>query len=251
MKYNDLFDTKSKFYSKYRPKYSNEFIRYIDLKYFKDKSKAIADIGCGTGILTKQILDCGLKVFGVEPNEEMLNEARGYLKEYESFTPINATAENTTLEDNSIDIIVVGQAFHWFNLELFKKECQRILKDDGVVILVWNRKCKGDMELDRKKIVEKYRSISDSFNCSWDEREEGIAKFFDNNFIKLEFDNPLIETLEEFLGRTLSASHAITTADPRIEEYIDEWKKFFNKYQKQKEIKTENTTIAFIGKMKK
>ena len=35
----------------------------------------------------------------------------------------------------------------------------RILKKDGLVVLVWNRKCKGDMEKDRKVIVEKYRSI--------------------------------------------------------------------------------------------
>ncbi len=250
MKFNDLFDTKSKFYSKYRPQYANEFIAYLNNNYFNDKNKIVADIGCGTGLLSKQILDCNMKVIGIEPNKEMLNKALTYLKDYANFTSINATAENTTLKDNSIDIITVGQAFHWFELDQFKKESLRILKKDGLVVLVWNRKCKGNMENNRKVIVEKYRSIMDSYNCSWKEREEGINKFFNGDFLKLEFDNPLIETWEEFIGRTLSASHAINISDERIEEYINEWKIFFDKYKKDGKVTTRNKTIAFIGKIK-
>lgn len=250
MKYNDLFDTKSKFYSKYRPKYSNEFIQHLCTHYFSNKTQIVVDVGCGTGILTKQILDCGLSVVGIEPNEEMLNEAICYLKEYDNFTAINTTAENTTLPDNFADMIVVGQAFHWFDLELFKKESKRILTQQGIVVLVWNRKCDCPMETDRKKIVEKYRSIQDSFNCSWDEREVGIASFFDHDFVKLEFDNDIEEDFQEFIGRTLSASHAINTSDCRMEEYLNDWKQFFEKYQVNNKITTKNQTIAFIGRPK-
>jgi len=54
------------------------------------------------------------------------------LKDFQNLKSINGKAETTNLENKSIDLIFCGQAFHWFNKELSKKEFSRILKDDGI-----------------------------------------------------------------------------------------------------------------------
>ena len=73
-------------------------------------------------------LESGLHVIGVEPNDAMRKIAEQSLKLYSRFQSIKATAEHTTLKENSVDLVTVAQAFHWFDKEAFKIECQRILK---------------------------------------------------------------------------------------------------------------------------
>ena len=68
----------------------------------------------------------------------MRKMAEQSLKRYPRFQSIKATAENTTLKENSVDLVTVAQAFHWFDKEAFKIECQRILKQKANVALVWN-----------------------------------------------------------------------------------------------------------------
>src|ERR1043165_1255417 len=60
------------------------------------------------------------------------------LAKYPSFRSVNATAEATTLPNESVDLIVAGQAFHWFQHSATKIEFKRILKTGGWVVLVWN-----------------------------------------------------------------------------------------------------------------
>jgi ubiquinone/menaquinone biosynthesis C-methylase UbiE len=103
-----------------------------------NKDKSVADIGSGTGILTKQFLDYGSDVFGVEPNRAMREAAEKNLECYPNFVSIDGTAEDTKLKSNSIDYIVAGQAFHWFDKKKVKEEFKRILKAFGWVVLIWN-----------------------------------------------------------------------------------------------------------------
>ncbi|MBE3088381.1 MAG: methyltransferase domain-containing protein [Chloroflexi bacterium] len=58
---------------------------------------------------------------------------------YPSFASIAGTAEQTRLLPQSVDIITVGQALHWFDLERAKREFDRILKPGGWLALLWNR----------------------------------------------------------------------------------------------------------------
>ena len=95
----------------------------------------MADIGSECGIFSHQLLESGLHVIGVEPNDDMRKMAEQSLKLYSRFQSIKATAENTTLKENSVDLVTVAQAFHWFDKEAFKIECQRILKQKQMLHL--------------------------------------------------------------------------------------------------------------------
>src|SRR3954469_19768589 len=80
------------------------------LKLFRDEmlltqTSVIADIGAGTGISAKLFLENGNTVYCVEPNEPMRQAAENFLSSYKGFRSINASAEATTLSDDSVDFI--------------------------------------------------------------------------------------------------------------------------------------------------
>src|SRR4030042_737804 len=136
----DKFTDKAGHYMKYRPSYPLEFINYLINATEMNRDSVVADIGAGTGILTKLLAGKVKKIFAVEPNSDMLMKCMKHLKGIKNFTGIDASAENTTLPDGSVDFITVAQAFHWFDKEKAKTEFKRILKTGGKVIIIWNNK---------------------------------------------------------------------------------------------------------------
>ncbi len=135
---NDSLDSKKRFssrvenYIKYRPSYPLGIIDFLKNERVLEKKSIIADIGSGTGKLTKIFLKKRKKVYGVEPNGEMRHAAERLLKKYPNFVSINGSAEKTSLDNESVDVIIVGQAFHWFNINEAKSEFLRILKPDHI-----------------------------------------------------------------------------------------------------------------------
>ena len=127
-------------YIKYRPTYPNEVLDYLKEKCYLTSKSVIADVGAGTGIFTKLLLDRGYTVYAVEPNAPMRDAAVEQLSADKNFTAVDGTAGATTLSSNSIDMIVCAQAFHWFSNENTRVEFKRILKDTGKTALIWNNR---------------------------------------------------------------------------------------------------------------
>ncbi|MBC7862201.1 MAG: class I SAM-dependent methyltransferase, partial [Bacteroidia bacterium] len=125
-------------YVKFRPTYPEELFLFLEEKGILNGKNIIADIGSGTGISSEPFLRRGYWVNGVEPNDEMQNAAEKIFEEYENFIGVKGTAENTTLKDQDIDLVVAGQAFHWFDRAKAAAEFRRILKPGGKVLLMWN-----------------------------------------------------------------------------------------------------------------
>ncbi len=125
---------------KYRPGYPALLVSVLLEQTGLDTSAVIADIGSGTGIFTQSLIDQGLSVLAVEPNANMRMAAESIFSDNPQFTSINATAEQTGLDDNSVDLVTAAQAFHWFNNATTKSEFNRILKSDGKLALVWNKR---------------------------------------------------------------------------------------------------------------
>jgi SAM-dependent methyltransferase len=125
-------------YIKYRPRYPRAILDLLKEECGQTGRMTIADNGCGTGLLAELFLQNGYPVLGIEPDPDMGAGAEFYLQDYTNFTGIKATAEATTLPDQTLDFVTVGQAFHWFNLERTRPEFQRILAPTGWLVLVWN-----------------------------------------------------------------------------------------------------------------
>ncbi len=95
----------------------------------------IVDLGAGTGIFTRQLVERGLHPIAIEPVAEMRAELRASLP---TATTLDGTAEHTGLADSSVDTVFVAQAFHWFDHTHALPELRRILRPGGHLVCVWN-----------------------------------------------------------------------------------------------------------------
>ena len=242
------FNGMSEQYSKYRPTYPDASIDYI-LKTLKENLESIADIGAWTWKLSKLFLERWFSVYAIEPNEEMLKQASKELKNIKWFHPILATAEKTTLLDNSMNLIVVWQAFHRFDAELFKKEWKRILKKDGRVALLYNNWDK-DSELIQKidQLSKKYCPLYKGSSWWLANQESAFEQFF-NTYEKVVFPNNYSLTLDNFLWLNFSASYAPKKWDENYKIYLDELTDLFYKYSDWDILTMPNNTILRIGNL--
>ncbi|KUG58851.1 class I SAM-dependent methyltransferase [Nesterenkonia jeotgali] len=106
------------------------------------EAPVIADLGAGTGILTRALLAGGASVHAVEPSAAMLQVLRARSPE-DQLRPARlqlhqATAEATGLGQASCDVVVAAQAWHWFDDALVQEEVRRILRPQGVLAVVAN-----------------------------------------------------------------------------------------------------------------
>lgn len=95
----------------------------------------VVDCGAGTGLLTRALTDVGLDVIAVDPDPRMLTQLR-------ASTPVAAvyegTGESMPLPDKSARVICFGQAWHWVDPVQASREADRVLWEDGSLILIWN-----------------------------------------------------------------------------------------------------------------
>ena len=244
------FSGRAEDYTAGRPTYAKEFIEYLYAECGMTETSVIADIGSGTGKFAKQLLEKGSSVFCVEPNDDMRNTAIKELQKFAGFTAVAGTASGTELPDESVDFVTTAQAFHWFEVEEFQKECKRILKLDGSVILIWNMR-DMDAELNREShaIYKTFCHRFKGFGGGIEKDDERIKKFFAGKYERRVFDNPLFYDKATFIKRSLSGSYSLKEGDGQYEEYITALEELFDKYAVDGILNMPNQTVAYIGKL--
>ena len=115
------FGSEAAAYERGRPSYPPEAIDWL----LPAGARDVLDLGAGTGKLTTRLVERGLDVVAVDPIAEMLEMLRKSLPD----TPaLLGTAEEIPLADNSVDAVLVAQAWHWFNPERAIPEVARVLR---------------------------------------------------------------------------------------------------------------------------
>jgi len=125
-------------YLRSRPSYPTDLLAILEGEAGLEPTHRVADIGSGTGLLSRLFLDHGNSVYGVEPNREMREAGEQILAAYPGFASVDGCAESTTLPEACVDLVAVGQAFHWFDAPRARAEFLRILRPGRPVVLVWN-----------------------------------------------------------------------------------------------------------------
>jgi SAM-dependent methyltransferase len=97
----------------------------------------VLEVGAGTGKLTEALLDVGHEVHATDPDDAMLARLRARLPDVPTSV---AAAEELPAADASYDVVVAGQAFHWFDHERALAEFARVLRPGGRLALVWNER---------------------------------------------------------------------------------------------------------------
>jgi SAM-dependent methyltransferase len=124
------FGAAASVYHQSRPGYPVEAIGWLI-----GDAQRVLDLGAGTGKLTQALVALDRDVIAVDPVEEMLDELEVAVPEVPR---ILGTAEDIPIEDDSVDAVVAGQAWHWFEPDRAIPEIARVLRPGGVLGLVWN-----------------------------------------------------------------------------------------------------------------
>ena len=122
---------------------------------------------------------------------------------------VAATAEATTLPDASVDLVVAGQAFHWFDAVKTRAECTRILRPRGFVVLLWN-----DREVDTTPFLRAYETLllekgTDYASVDHKNITPGqLAAFFGQDaYREMSFPNEQRFDWDGLYGRAMSSSY--------------------------------------------
>ena len=210
----------------------------------------IAEPGSGTGFLTELFLTNGNQVFGIEPNPEMRTAGERQLASYPKFSSINATAEATTLPDQSVDLIMAGQAFHWFDRVRARSEFSRILKPAGWVVLIWNGYFVGASPL-----MAAYQDLVMRHGTDYQEviREldhSDIASFFAPASCKMaHFNFQQTFDYQGLEGRLLSSSFVPEPNHPNYEPMLRDLRVIFDAHQKEGKVAFEYETQLYYGQL--
>ncbi len=246
------FSSRVENYIRFRPGYPPQVIEVLKAECGLSRESIIADVGSGTGFLSRLFLENGNRVFGIEPNPEMRAAGERLLARFRGFTSVDGTAEQTGLADRSVDLVTAGQAAHWFDRERANREFARILKPGGWVVLVWN-----DRDTESTPLGREYEQLLQRFGVDYDqvhraglETVKEIAAFFAPAQVctrsfpnRQEFDYAGLE------GRVLSASYMPQEGHPSYEAMLDELRRMFEAHQQDGRVYMEYETGMYYAQM--
>jgi ubiquinone/menaquinone biosynthesis C-methylase UbiE len=237
-------------YVKYRPGYPSEILQVFRAEMNLTENSVVADIGSGTGISAKVFLGNGNRVFGVEPNAAMRAAAEEFLKDFPKFTSVDGTAENTNLPDNSVDLVVAAQAFHWFDKDKTPAEFRRISRGSGFVALIWNER-----QLDTNDFLRAYEELLKKYGTDYEKvRHDNLdkavfEKSFQAEFSSKTFLNAQTLDFDGLRGRMLSSSYMPAETDARFAPLINDLQRLFDKYAESGKIQILYSTNIFYTRL--
>jgi len=238
-------------YVKYRPGYPPEIITYLEDEFKLTTGSIVADVGAGTGIFSKLLLDASFTVYAVEPNGPMRDAAVEQLGYNRNFIPTEGTAEATNLPDKSVDCIVCAQAFHWFNNERTKAEFKRILRDGGCVALIWNNRLTDAGEF-LKAYDELLKNGSVDYNKVNHQNVGDIdfkVFFKDGHYQLKKFPNEQVFNEEGLIGRAFSSSYVPPEDTDAGKKFLVLLKAIFSRYNVNGKVSFQYQTEIYSGEV--
>lgn len=238
-------------YVRYRPDYSHALRDWLHDALGVTAAWRVADIGAGTGISSKLLLDAGHAVTAVEPNAAMRDAAIAWLGSNSRFHAVDGRADATGLPDASVDLVTVAQAFHWFDPATVRTEFRRILHPRGLAAIWWNSR-----RLAGTHFLEGYEALLQHYGTDYTEVAErhtddntmsawfgaglrGIARF--EHHQRLDFDG--------LRGRLLSSSYAPKAGQPNHEPMMQALRELFDATAVDGKISIDYDTRVFAGEL--
>jgi SAM-dependent methyltransferase len=135
------FEVASDVYERGRPGYQDDLVSFVVERAGIHPGTRVLDLAAGTGKFTRQLLPFGAACIAVEPSASM----REVLNEIVPGVPVvGGVGEAIPLVADSLQAVVVAQAFHWFDAPRALAEIARVLRPGGVLALVWNERDEKD-----------------------------------------------------------------------------------------------------------
>lgn len=251
MNSKERFTSRVDTYTKYRPSYPQEAIDYLYEVVGLSLQSKVLDIGAGTGIFSRLLLDRGTPVTAIEPNEAMRAAAIHASEGNPNFQAVPGSAEATGMPDHSYDFIVCAQAFHWFDRTRAQAEFRRVLKPGGKAILIWNTRLTSGTPL-----LEGYEQLLQSLGTDYGEvnhrniSHEMLVSFFKPGGInEARFAILQVFDFDGLRGRLLSSSYSPQAGHPNFEPTMTALKELFERNEQDGTINLDYETEVYWGEV--
>ncbi|HEV2704651.1 MAG TPA: class I SAM-dependent methyltransferase [Pyrinomonadaceae bacterium] len=247
----ERFSDRVRNYKRFRPDYPRAVIELLRTETGLAPASQVADIGCGTGLLARLFLEEGCVVYGVEPNRAMREAGEEELARYSNFISVEGSAEATTLADESVDYVVAGQAFHWFDVPRARGELRRVLRTGGWAVLVWNNR-----RTETTPFLRAYEDFLRRFGTDYEQvsmkyaHEESLREFFEGDYRFARFDHRQLFDFEGLRGRSLSASYMPGEDAPQFAPMLERLREIFDEHQNNQQVSFDYDTLVYYGQIK-
>jgi RimJ/RimL family protein N-acetyltransferase/precorrin-6B methylase 2 len=241
-----VFSSKAHLYEHYRWCYTPEAIQTLWEVTGLTPETVVADIGAGTGILTREFAGKVGRIYAIEPNYEMRKIARQILMGIPCCHLVAARAEALPLSNDSVDLVTVAQAVQWFEPEAARAAIWRVLKPGGWLALVRNYSTDRRMAEALDKI---YPPECHTTAAMIGTQQPRTFYYQGKNDLKLVF--PFKSTLnwDAFFGALLTASSAPDEGSHAYENFkIAAWE-IFNRFQSRNGLEVHAETELYVGQI--
>jgi len=237
-------------YERARPGYPRGLLDLLRTHAGLVPGSVVADLGSGTGLFGRMLLDAGHVVHCVEPNDAMRAVAERTLARCPGFSSVDGTAENTGLADSSVDTVTAAQALHWFRPEETHRELRRILRPGGRLVAVWNTRCaatSGFLPGYERLLLRwgtDYREVDHRKTGS----RAGLTRFFGHD----DFSRAVLphEQRLDWAGlraRLLSSSYTPASGHPDREPMLRDLRAIFDANQRDGTVRMAYDTEVYYG----
>jgi ubiquinone/menaquinone biosynthesis C-methylase UbiE len=246
-RFSDRVDT----YVLYRPNYPQEAIDYLYETVGLRPGSEVADIGAGTGIFSRLLLERGSRVTAVEPNQDMREVAEKALGGEPNFRAVAGSAEATGLPDRSVSFIVCAQSFHWFDRTAAQSEFRRILMAGGKAVLIWNsRLTHGTPFLEEyEKLLQTFGTDYTAVNHKNISRETLVSFYKKGEMQEAQFPNRQVFDFAGLRGRLLSSSYCPVPGHPNYEPMMAELRNLFDRNERDGKVFFDYATEIYWGEV--
>jgi ubiquinone/menaquinone biosynthesis C-methylase UbiE len=236
------FTGRAEDYDRYRQRYpAEEVLSRLRTWCGLTPDWLVADIGAGTGMLAELFLENGNRVLAIEPNGDMREGMRAAVEGHLSrpapeLEIVDATAEETTLQNASINLVAAGRAFHWFDKDRALAEFRRILKPGAWVTLVAADRDRDSKDPSYREQIDAYEQLMSDYGTDYVRVRSGfrsydnMEEFFDGEVHQDRLPGLRELDWESFSGHAKSLSVTPQPGHPNFDGWVRESRRYFDRF---------------------
>jgi SAM-dependent methyltransferase len=239
-------------YVRYRPSYPAGVLALLAEHAGLSADSVIADIGAGTGISTKLLLESGARVIAVEPNGPMRQALVAELGNNCRLTVADGTAEATGIDSGSVDLVTCFQAFHWFEPTTTRAEFCRILGPGAFVALVYNDRLIGGSPFmaDYDRLLKTLPAGNRADGHHQVANDGRIPAFFHPQPVRCDvLENSQRFDFPSLAGRLRSSSYTPTPDRPEFAPMMAKLREVFDRHQQAGVVEMLYRTEVYTGQI--
>jgi SAM-dependent methyltransferase len=241
------YSSKAEKYARYRWDYAPQAIQAVFDIARITRASSVADIGAGTGILTRHFAVRAGRVWAVEPNPEMRRLAEKALQLHAACLVIDGSAEATTLPDHAVDLIAVAQAIHWFDPEPTRAEFLRILKPGGWLAVLRNYGTDDRLGKATDGLLTPENGVDFSRVARPPDKKPAGFYYGRDAFQPMTFPFSYRQNWEEFIGAQLTASYVPDEDHPLYTAFESAARRVFEEFSTDGWLEVRGETELVIG----